>query len=95
MKVNLEIGKQYQEITGESADAFAEELMKLEDGDFQEVTLDFEGTELISSMAMGSLFSAHMKFSEQGRSLSVINVGDKVLRLLTMVGLDHLVKKEG
>ena len=90
MKVQLDIGSQFPEITGEQADAFAEELMKVEDGDYTEVVLDFDGTELISSMALGSLFSAHMKLSEQGRSLRLVNVGEKVTRLLSMVGLSHL-----
>ncbi len=92
MKVTLEIGKQFPEITGTASDTFAAELMKIEDSDFKEVILDFKGTEAISSMAMGSIFATHQKMSEQGRKLIIKNASDKIQRLLRMVNMAHLVE---
>ncbi|MBN2714120.1 MAG: STAS domain-containing protein [Planctomycetes bacterium] len=91
MQVKLEIGKQFPEITGAASDAFAAELMKAEDSEFKEVILDFDGTETISSMAMGSIFATHQKMSEQGRDLTIINASDKIKRLLRMVNMAHLI----
>ena len=95
MRVTLEIGKQFPEITGASSDAFASELMKIEDSDFNEVLLDFDGTESISSMAMGSIFATHQKLSEQGRRLVIRNASEKIQRLLRMVNMSHLIDLEG
>ena len=92
MKVTLEIGKQFPEITGTASDTFAAELMKIEDSDFREVILDFKGTDAISSMAMGSIFATHQKMSEQGRKLIIKNASEKIQRLLRMVNMAHLVE---
>lgn len=91
MKVTLELGKQFPEITGEASDAFAAELMKVEDSEFTEVVLDFDGTQTISSMAMGSIFATHQKLAESGRRLRIINASDKIKRLLRMVNMSHLI----
>ena len=92
MRVTLEIGKQFPEITGVASDAFAAELMKAEDSTFTEVILDFAGTETISSMAMGSIFATHQKMSEQGRHLVILNASEKIKRLLRMVNMAHLLE---
>ena len=94
MRVTLEIGKQFPDITGSAADAFAAELMKAEDSRFTEVVLDFAGTETISSLAMGSIFAVHQKMSEQGRKLMIINASEKITRLLRMVNMAHLLVEE-
>jgi anti-anti-sigma factor len=94
MRVTLEIGKQFPEITGAASDSFAAELMKAEDSEFKEVVLDFDGTETISSMAMGSIFATHQKMAEQGRRLIVVNASDKIKRLLRMVNMAHLLDFE-
>ncbi len=91
MRITLEIGKQYPEIVGSASDQFAADLMKLEDSDYTEVILDFDGTETISSMAMGSLFATHQKMAEQNRRLIIRNAGDKIKRLLRMVNMAHMV----
>lgn len=92
MKVTLEIGKQFPDITGSASDAFAAELMKAEDSEYEEVILDFDGTGSISSMAMGSIFATHQKMAEQGRQLTIVNAVDKIKRLLRMVNMAHILK---
>jgi len=94
MRVTLEIGKQFPEITGAASDAFAAELLKAEDSEYAEVILDFEGTETISSMAMGSIFASHQKMVEQKRKLIIINASDKIKRLLRMVNMAHLLVED-
>ncbi len=94
MRITLEIGKQFPEITGSAADAFAAELMKAEDSRFTEVVLDFAGAETISSLAMGSIFAVHQKMAETGRKLMIINASEKIKRLLRMVNMAHLMLDE-
>lgn len=95
MRITLDIGSKFPEITGEAADLFAAELLKIEEGDSEEVVLDFGGTETISSMAMGSIFAAHQKLTDQDRKLLIINASDKIKRLLKMVNMNHLLRIEG
>lgn len=95
MRVTLEIGKQFPEITGIASDTFASELMKAEDSEFTEIILDFAGTETISSMAMGSIFATHQKLTEQGRKLVIVNASDKIKRLLRMVNMANLLDMDG
>lgn len=94
-KIIVGIGKQFPHIVGEASDSFAAELMKIEDSEFEEVILDFAGTESISSMAMGSLFATHQKMSEQNRRLRIINAGEKIKRLLRMVNMSQLIDTGG
>lgn len=93
MKITLEVGKQFPDITGAASDAFAAELMKIEDGEYTEVVLDFDGTNSISSMAMGSLFATHQKMMETSRRLIIVNASDKIKRLLRMVNMTHLLEE--
>jgi anti-anti-sigma factor len=92
MGLVLDIGKKYPEITGPISDAFASELNKaVSSGDFTELVLDFNGTKIISSMAMGTIFAAYQKLNEQGRKLQIINASEKVTRLLHMVNMADIL----
>lgn len=92
MQLLLQIGKKYPEIIGPMSDAFSSELnAALESGDFTELILDFQGTRTISSMAMGALFSTNEKLKQNGKSLHVINAGEKVAHLLHMVNMSELL----
>ncbi|MBN1257755.1 MAG: STAS domain-containing protein [Planctomycetes bacterium] len=94
MKANIKFGDRYNDISGSSADEFASELLYLEDGDFEEVVLDFEGTEHINSMALGSIFAAHQKLQQQGRKMSLINVNDQIKRLMEVANLADILSSE-
>lgn len=92
MRLVLEIGKKYPEITGPVSDAFAAELNKAaQDADFTELVLDFDGTKIISSMAMGTIFAIYQKLREQGKSLQITNASDKVTHLLRMVNMADIL----
>lgn len=92
MRLVIEIGKKYPEITGPTSDAFASELNKIcATGYFNELVLDFEGTRIISSMAMGTLFAIYQKLKEQGKTLQIINASDKVTHLLRMVNMADIL----
>lgn len=94
MQITFNVGEKYPQISGETADDFAAELIRLEDTDFEEVCLDFRGTEYINSMAMGSLFATCQKLQEQDRRLRILNVNDKIRRLLTVANLTSLLDIE-
>ena len=91
MRVTLNIGKKFPQITGPATDAFAAELIQAEDADFQEIALDMGGTTVISSMAIGNIFSLHMKMREQGRRLVILNANERITRLLRMVNMTELL----
>lgn len=92
MRLVLDIGKKYPEITGPISDAFANELNEAcANGDFTELILDFQGTKIISSMAMGSIFAVYQKLREQGKSLQIINASEKVTHLLRMVNMADIL----
>lgn len=89
----LEIGKKYPEITGPLSDAFAEELKQATTNrNMTDLTLDFSGTRIISSMAMGVLFSTYQKLKQEGKSLRIINASDKVTHLLRMVNMSEMLQ---
>lgn len=91
MKITVDVGKDFPEITGDNADRFAVELMKIEDSDYREVYLDFSSTRSISSMAMGSLLSAQQKLASQNRKICVVNPSENVRRLLKLVNMNELI----
>ena len=92
MRLVLEVGKKYPEITGPISDAFAAELNKLAaDDELTELVLDFEGTKIISSMAMGTLFATYQKLREQGKTMHIINASEKVTHLLRMVNMADIL----
>ena len=92
MRLVLDIGKKYPEITGPISDAFALELNKaVASSDFDELILDFNGTKIISSMAMGTIFSVYQKLKEQGKLMQIINASDKVTHLLRMVNMADIL----
>lgn len=95
MRLVLEIGKKYPEITGPISDAFAAELNKAcATGDFTELVLDFKGTKIISSMAMGTIFAVYQRLREQNKSLQIINASEKVTHLLRMVNMADILRLE-
>ncbi len=88
----LDVGKKYPEITGPMSDAFAKELHEVVDnGDFQELVLDFQGTKVVSSMAMGVIFREYSALKGKGRTLQIINASQRVVHLLRMVNLADLL----
>ena len=92
MKLIVDIGMKYPQITGPMADAFAAELEKLvASTEFTSLVLDFQGTQILSSMAIASLFSAHQRLKEQKRELRIINVSDRVRHLLRMVNMADIL----
>ena len=92
MRIELDIGKEFPEITGSNADEFAKELMKIEDSDYKEVILDFSSTRSISSMAMGSLFATYQKLASQNRKIRIVNPNENIVRLLRIVNMHDLLE---
>lgn len=92
MHLVLNIGRKYLEITGPHSDAFAKELWEtVEAAGFDELVLDFTGTQIISTMAMGTIISARQKLREQNRDLRIANASEKVIRLLRAVNIEDIL----
>ncbi len=88
MELVVDVGLKYPQITGPMADAFAAELDALvNSAEVTELVLDFKGTQLLSSMAIASLFSARQKLEGQSRNMRIVNASDRVRQLLRMVSL--------
>lgn len=94
MEITLRVGEKFPQVSGASADEFAAELIRLEDSDFEAIVLDFSGTEYINSMAMGSIFATYQKLTEQKRTLRIINVNDKIRRILKVANLTQVLEIE-
>lgn len=92
MKIELDIGRDFPEITGGNADEFARELLKIEESDYKEVVLDFGATRAISSMAMGSLFATYQKLASQNRTMKIVNPNENISRLLKLVNMHDLLQ---
>ena len=92
-RLTMDVGKRFPEITGAASDAFASELAQIggSGNDFKELILDFEGTNIISSMAMGTIFATYQKLTSQGKNLIIVNASERVKRLLRMVNMAHLL----
>ena len=92
MRLLLDIGKKYPEITGPISDPFAADLKQATDAkDFSELVLDFNGTKIISSMAMGTLFATFQRLKDEGKSMHIINASEKVMHLLRMVNMAEIL----
>jgi len=92
MRLLLDIGKKYPEITGPISDAFAADLKQATEAkDFNELVLDFNGTKIISSMAMGTLFATFQKLKDEGKTMHIINASEKVTHLLRMVNMAEIL----
>ena len=59
--------------------------------DFSELVLDFNGTKIISSMAMGTLFATFQRLKDEGKSMHIINASEKVMNLLRMVNMAEIL----
>lgn len=94
MEITLNVGKKFPQINGETSDQFAKEILRLEDSDFETIILDFDGTEYINSMAMGTIFATYQKLSESGKSLKMINVNDRIKKLFKVANLTTILDME-
>ena len=91
MEITLNVGKKFPQINGETSDQFAKEILRLEDSDFEIIILDFEGTEYINSMAMGTIFATYQNLSESNRHLKLINVNDRIKKLFKIANLTSII----
>ena len=92
-KIIMDVGEKYPDITGSTAQAFIDELLKLEKSSYDEIVLDFKDTTSISSMAMGTLYSTYHTLANQKRSLKIINPSTNVSRLLSLVNMNEIMEK--
>lgn len=88
----MDVGEKYPDITGPTAEAFIDELIRLESSPYDEIILDFKDTTSISSMAMGTLYSTYQALLEQNRSIHVVNPSSNVSRLLHLVNMSDIIK---
>ncbi len=64
-----------------------EEIVKIENTD--EIILDFEKVEYISSSGLREVVACHRKAKEISASLSIINVCAEVMSIFKLTGLDR------
>ena len=68
-------------------DQFSEKLIRLVDAGFPEIVVDLGAVRTISSLALGSIVSAHQKMASAGNRLSVTNLSKDFQRLVGESGL--------
>lgn len=95
MQRTFAVGKKYPDISGPLSDAFADELREMAGGDgFTTLVLDFAGTRMINSMAIGAIFVAYQQLGGRGKTLRIINASDQVAHVLRIVNLAGVMGEE-
>ncbi|MFH0910838.1 MAG: STAS domain-containing protein [Planctomycetota bacterium] len=87
----IKIGVRFPQIVGEDNEKFMAELARAEASDYDEIVLDFEGTDQVNSLALGTIFTSYQKLASQGRRLKLIHVNDRIRRLLQIANLAHVI----
>lgn len=87
MKVTYRVRDHFKEVGRENIDKFAQDILRLEESDIEEVTIDFQGVNYLSSMGIGSLFSLAQGIRERKGKLEVINVEGTLKKIFELAGL--------
>jgi anti-anti-sigma factor len=92
MRKILEIGKSYPEITGSAAVAFMEEVNRVAaQPEITELILNMNGTRIINSMAMASLFLAYQNLADREKCLRIVNPSPRIVHLLRLAAMDGIL----
>jgi len=75
---------------GESGRVFSEYLDRLLREDAPAVLLDMRGIDSVDSTGLGELVGYLQRFSEQGRSLALLDPPSRVMNLLRLTKLDEV-----
>jgi anti-anti-sigma factor len=68
-------------------DQFSDKLIRLVDAGFPDIVVDLGAVRTISSLALGSIVSAHQKMAAAGNRLAVTNLSKDFQRLVSEAGL--------
>lgn len=82
--------KAYGRIDTTTSALFRQDTMKINFSEIEKLTLDFGGVEYISSAGLRELLILRKKFAS-GDNFSVINVGESVMEVLRVTGLDTVI----
>lgn len=88
MKITYKINDHFEKIDRENTDDFAKDIIRLEEGDFEEIEVDFEGIEYLSSMGIGVLFSLAQGLKERKARLKFLNLNPTMQKVFDMAGLN-------
>ena len=77
------------DVIASRADELRSELKKLMGEGVSELTLNMTGVEVVDSIGLGLLISAHNSLAKAGGKLSVINVSHDIHELLKNMRLDR------
>lgn len=91
MKITYRVRDKFEKVTQENSDDFSKDILRLEESDFEKITLDFDGVERMSSMGIGSIFSLAMGLKRRGADLVVVNVSPLLKRLFDVSGLNKYI----
>ncbi|MFW5838240.1 MAG: STAS domain-containing protein [Desulfovibrionaceae bacterium] len=68
---------------------FRVELKELVSQAPEQLVIDLEGVQMIDSMGIGLLISAHNSLSKEGKSLKLVNASDNIMGLFRSMRLDQ------
>ena len=77
------------DVVASSADELRSELKRLVGEGVSELTLDMTGVEVVDSIGLGLLISAHNSLAKAGGKLNVVNVSQDIHELLRNMRLDR------
>jgi anti-sigma B factor antagonist len=78
-----------KDVVASMADAFRSEMLEAIASSRDEFIIDFSGVELVDSVGIGVIISAHEALQESNRTLRVINVTRDILGLFATMRLNR------
>jgi anti-anti-sigma factor len=89
---NAIVVKPGQDIVAAMVQDFRAELKELVQQAPEQLILDLSGVQMIDSLGIGLLISAHNSLEKEGKQLSLVNASDNLLGLFRSMRLDQHFK---
>ena len=79
-------------VSGDEAMKFTSLVNELSSSQPKLIIIDFSSVDLMNSTGLGMIAGTHNNLAKAGIDLYLVNLSDKVLKLLTMTHLDQVLK---
>ena len=78
-----------KDIVASRTKSFRKKLKKSVDDGIKEITINFEGVEMVDSVGLGVLIATHNSLSSAGGQLKVANASEDIFKLFKTMRLDQ------
>jgi len=84
VKIEMTVSDKYKNINFDNSHDFADDMMKIENSDFDDVVINLDGVLSINSMGIGAIYATYMHFQDNQKNLSIKNASEKIRNLFEM-----------